>query len=226
MGQQPVDLETLRRLKRFSQLKNGDLEVVSRASKIVDVEKGSVLFLEGSGADGLMVVVRGYVKISKNLDSPRGLRVFGPGHSLGEPALVSNRIYPGSAVALTSSTILSLPLSVYEQLSLASPVFAENVTQAVAAGSRFMADAMVNFVEGDAEERVVRFIKSLLLEFGICEDQQTLKLPFYLSRQEVASFVNLRTETVSRIMSRWEADEKLVSTSSGFVAKANDWLQS
>ncbi|MBL0333090.1 MAG: cyclic nucleotide-binding domain-containing protein [Chlorobi bacterium] len=77
--------------------------------------KGEYIFSEGDDAIFYYQVVQGEVKmININPDGKEFIQgVFTDGESFGEPALLINRSYPSSAVAVSDSLILRISKNIF-----------------------------------------------------------------------------------------------------------------
>lgn len=210
-------LELLRSVSRFAGLAEPDLIAVKNAARIFYCAKSKQVFAERQQADALYVIVTGYVKVFKNFEIPRILHIFGPGESIGEMALLRAGAFPASAVTLTSGEILTLSRSVYQRLATSSLAFSGEVAKTLANRPVFLTEAVANFNDGKLSERLKRAFTNLFARFGT-EQGEMIEMPFYLTRQEIASLVDARQETVSRELNRWEKAGWLVTSQKGFVA--------
>ena len=113
---------------------------------------------------------------------------------LGQPA------YPCDAIALEDSEVSSLPFTDLDRLAL-DPRLAWSLFELMARDLRRSRDLILLLGTMSADERVSTFLVNLLQrqrEHG--GDAQELMLR--MTREEIASFLGLKLETVSRVLSR------------------------
>ena len=103
-----IDVETVRKLPRFSGLTPEAHKWLSERLSRKFYEKGKFLFLEGEDSSSLYLIERGAVKVFRSLESGRELilGLFRYGDAIGEVALIDGNGYPASASAHEDSTVL------------------------------------------------------------------------------------------------------------------------
>src|SRR5215216_5986245 len=83
-------------------------------ARVVELEKGEVLFEQGESATHFYIVRSGRIKMSSYNDEGRELvkGYFTEGQSFGEPPFFNHMPYPASAIAVDDSMVWKIP---YEQ---------------------------------------------------------------------------------------------------------------
>lgn len=174
----------------------GELRELCQIVKESDCPEGRIVFSEGDPAENLYNVVTGAIRLSKLL--PDGRRqvtgfVF-PGDFLG---IAFNDTYAYSAEAIAATHLCRFPRRVMERLVRSIPnlehrLLGEAANELVAAQ-----DQMLLLGRKTAKERVASFLLALAdraRRRGRPESQVAVPM----SRTDIADYLGLTTETVSR----------------------------
>jgi CRP/FNR family transcriptional regulator len=213
-----IDLATIRAQSRFSALEEQDLAWVANRISQRTFASGAVLYREGAVPLALGLIESGYVKICRTASGskPVLLQVFGPGEALGEIAIAKQVRLPVTALALTQARILELDAQDYHELGRRSARFLAQSLASLADLTQSYMNRIASFRGLATESRLGRFIAELCERLGQ-EKDRTVLLPLSLSRADMASAIDARTETVIRIMSRWEKEKLIYPTTRGMV---------
>ncbi|MFT3722299.1 MAG: Crp/Fnr family transcriptional regulator [Hyphomonadaceae bacterium] len=152
------------------------------------------LLAEGVVVRGLHIIKAGWVKVSRALPDGghRGVGFFGSGSILG---METGEHYSNSAVALTPVATYSVPLErVWLQSEGAERTLrlltAQLAGQLAAAQNQL---ALLGIVS--AERRLAAFLISIA---GLCDKASGGELEVPMRRDDIAEFLGMRSETVSR----------------------------
>lgn len=164
---------------------------------------GDYLFREGEPFTTLYAVTSGALKLI-NLTEDSNELVVGfalAGETLGQTGLYPGR-YPCSAVALENSFVCELPYGSLDEAAGQVPTLAANFQQMMHKENfdlhRQFAMLMAR---KNAEQRLSAFLLNLSMRFqerGFSADH--FQLP--MSRDDIANFLGLRKETLSRLFTR------------------------
>jgi CRP/FNR family transcriptional regulator len=167
------------------------------------MHEGDHLYRVGDAFDAVFAVRSGSFK-TYTVDSEGREHVLGfhlPGELMGLKA-----IYPQhhitNAMALDTSTVCVLP---YEELSSLAAKIPELQGQLVRLMSKDLADAVTLAGDYTAEERLAAFLAGLsrrYAERGFSAQEFNLTM----SRRDIANYLRLAPETVSRVFARFEKD--------------------
>jgi CRP/FNR family transcriptional regulator len=169
------------------------------------LHRGDMLFRQGDVFHALYVVRAGSLK--SFVESPEGdLQVLGfhlPGEIVGIDALSGDH-HLCSAQALEHTSICELP---YEQLQLVVqevPALYRQLMRVISREVVAEQHHLVTMGKQQAQERLAIFLRSLADRYGrLSRDSASLNLP--MSRSEIANYLGLVIETVSRLFGRMEA---------------------
>jgi len=191
----------------FESLDATALSEVHAAARTRAFQAGQIVFQEGDLASAFYVLDKGSVKLTQL--TPEGhqvvLRLLSPGDAFGGVAAFGGTTYPISAEAVTDSAALEWPGDVMARLMERYPRLAINALKFVAVRLQEMQVQYRQLATEKVERRIARALLKLMqqashrVEAGVLID-----LP--LSRDDIAQMTGTTLYTVSRIMSRFEAD--------------------
>ena len=169
------------------------------------LDRGTLLFQQGDPFHSLYVVRSGSLKTY--LQSPNGdVQVLGfslPGEIVGVAALVDER-HPMTAEALERSSLCELPYAQLQQIVAELPSLQRQLMRVISREVVADSSHLVMMGKQQAQERLAIFLQSLSERYGrLSRDTSTLTLP--MSRYDIANYLGLVVETISRLFSRMEA---------------------
>lgn len=122
-----------------------------------------------------------------------------PGEIVGADAIYPGR-HVGSIVALSTSVVCSLPFDALTRLSVTMPEIHQQLIRLI---SREIFSTAVIAGDFTAEERLAAFLVMIAARNPAEADSPaSLELP--MSRQDIANYLRLAPETVSRILARFQ----------------------
>jgi CRP/FNR family transcriptional regulator len=214
----------LRTLPMFRGLGEDVHRQLAALASIRDYRRGDFLWHEGDESEWLTLIVRGRVKIVREV--PAGdviLEIFGEGEPVGSIAVYNYIPYPASAVALEDVTIFALPRRDYFELLDRQPEFTRGIlrelTKLTIALTRKLADARGQRVD----VRIAQLFLALSARMGK-EVDGGVEIPLQLSRQEIADLVGTTVESAIRVMSRWGREGLVVTREKGFLVPSREKL--
>lgn len=190
--------------------KNRFEQIVHRSRPI---QPGQHLFRSGDEFNALASVRTGCFK-SYAIDQDGQEQVLGfflPGEIIGFDAIHEN-VHQANIVALDTSAVCHLPFSAMSSMARNMPELQNEIFSAM---SQRICELESIAADLSADERIALFLKSLSRRFsrrGYSEREFILSM----SRRDIASYLRLATETVSRVLARFqqrgiiEVDRKLV----------------
>lgn len=160
----------------------------------VSLPKHTILWHEGDYAQYYYQIIHGTLKVSNFSSEGKEFvqGMFHDGQSLGEPPLLGNFPYPGTAAAVVDSVLFRLPYSALQSLLLAHPEVHMEFSIMLSKRLQYKAMMMKEISSYDPEHRIL----SIIDYFGTQEAIVEYEVPF--TRQELANMTGLRVETVIR----------------------------
>jgi CRP-like cAMP-binding protein len=197
----------LTRVPLFAGLDAHAVRDVADASSTHDFAAGRVVFSEGDQAHSFFVVRSGSVKLAQLTAEGHVvvLRLIGPGDPFGGAAAFSGGTYPISAEAVTATSVFEWPGPRMAALMERHPRIAINAVRFVAAQLHDLQVRYRQLATEKVERRIARALLRLVQHAGRkVENGVLIDLP--LSREDIAQMTGTTLYTVSRVLSRWEAD--------------------
>lgn len=132
-----------------------------------EFKKGEHVFYEGDTGSKLFLVHGGEVRIYKTIkDRERTLFIMKRDDFFGEVAALTGTVRTASAVALTDTTLIVIPVAVMEKVTENSPEVAIRLLKRMAWRLKAADDLVAILMEGDPQVRAVLGIIRLLENEG------------------------------------------------------------
>ncbi|MFT8636320.1 Crp/Fnr family transcriptional regulator [Novacetimonas hansenii] len=169
----------------------------------------SIIIEESATAHYTFLVRHGTVKLSKSMPNGRSQIVgfVGSGHILGTS---SQDVYMFQAEAITDVTVNRLSRTMFEDILVNAPDILSRLLEETTAQLVMIQDRLLALGRKTAREKLASF----LLREATRNNGSNIHLPFSLqmSRADIADYLGLSTETVSRLMSVFH-QEKVIHRS-------------
>lgn len=174
---------------------------IEAITQIRHYQASSRIFNEGGPCPGLFVVAEGQVRIFKT--NPDGkthvLHMASPGQTFAEIAVLGGFDLPASAEAVFDTTCMLLPKHALIEMLKSHHELSLQMMQGMAFWVRSLVTQLEGMTLRDAKGRVAKF----LLDKA---NETTSQLKLDLSNRDLASHLNLTSETLSRTMRQLEED--------------------
>ena len=201
------DLRIPKPVALFADLHPEAFAEVGGAARPRHVAAAGTFFVEGDPAASFFVLVNGSVKMTQV--TPEGhqivLRLLASGDAFGGVAAFGGATYPVSAEAVTDSSALEWPGDVMARLMERHPKLALNALRFVAGRLHELQVQYRQLATEKVERRVARALLRLVQQAGRRIDSGVL-IDLPLSRDDIAQMTGTTLFTVSRIISRFEAE--------------------
>lgn len=197
----------LKRSPVFSGLSDASLADVAGAARSREVPAGGMLFREGDPAETFFIVSTGSFKLTQ-VDAAGHqvlLRLAGPGDAVGGAGVIGEDTYPVTAEALGSAAVLEWSGETFAALLERHPPLAINMLKFVAGRLHTLQVQFRQVATERVEQRVARALLRLVQQSGKRVPEGVL-IDVPLSREDIAQMTGTTVFTVSRILSRWEAE--------------------
>jgi CRP/FNR family transcriptional regulator, anaerobic regulatory protein len=168
--------------------------------------KGSHLFRSGDAFRSIYIIHSGCIKISmlSGAGDAQVLRFALPGELVGMNA-VGNLHYPSDAVALEPTELCELPFAQLEKLTQTFPALQHQLLRLLSDEIVMDEKLMATLGRQKAETRLANCLLNFHQRFQLQENTGlSFRLP--MSRQDIGDYLGLSLETISRLLSRLQAD--------------------
>lgn len=159
---------------------------------------GKTLVEAGTPANAIFTVRAGCLK-SFTVDADGNERVRGfylPGDFIGLDALGATS-YPSTVVAVQPSQVCRMPIAQVRRLMTENPALMQRLLDRT---SRELSQALTLAGDFTAEQRLAAFLLQMQQRLGAESDN--VRLP--MTRRDIANYLRLATETVCRVLTRFE----------------------
>ena len=182
-----------------------DREDMERLDGIVKrgppLQRGQYLYRQGDPMRGLFAVragsVRAYTSAADGTEQTVGFYL--PGELLGFDGLEHER-HNCAAVALETTAVCELPLARLEELCAELPRLKQQLLRLIGKEIASDHESLLLVANRGAEERLASFLLSLSMRFGERGLSRT-EFNLSMSRRDIANFLGVTAETVSRQLS-------------------------
>lgn len=185
-------------------LDDSALAQLDRLHTVCDLASDDSLFMEGDAANNFYTVLTGALRLSKlRPDGRRQITGFVlPGEFIG---LSSGESHAYNAEAITDASLCCFTIPNLARIAKENPEMDSRLLAMTNASLSLAHDHMLLLGRMNALEKIASFLCSLL-ERASAADQPTAPLPLPMSRADIADYLGLTIETVSRTFTRLKAD--------------------
>lgn len=184
----------------FKRLSDSEKEAIAAISKSKYLNKGDLLFTQGSKSQDLMIVHEGVVKLSRYSKDGKEqiIRTLKPGSFTGELSLFLDETHQNFGAALMNCEICVIEGDAFKTLLLKHPDMSIKLLEAVSLRLYETEDSLENLGTLDIESRIAK----KLLE--LADGKSKFVLPY--SKKDLASLLGTTSETLSRRLSTLQND--------------------
>lgn len=197
-----------RKVPIFSSLSDEELTKICSMIKHKKYKKGNALLLEEQPSETLFIVRRGYVKLLKITVQGKEqiLRILSVGEFFGELSIFnSGETSNFSAYALEDTDICLLTRGAMEQIIQENPAISIKLLQTITRRLAATENLAQSLATSDPEIRIAYMILEMGRKYGKRE-QGKIKIKLPLSREEMANYVGVTRETISRKFKKFEQE--------------------
>lgn len=191
----------------FESFSDQDLENVLSLIERMHFHKGETIFSEGDIFDRLYIVNSGSFKVYRQSKDGKEqvLYVIGDGDFIGDINLLKKDIFKFSAIALEETHLCTIKKDDFDILMRGHPNMVEKVLEYAHDRIASLEELMQTLTSNDVESRVATLLLKLAESFGI-QKPTGVEVQLSLTREEMASFIGLTRETLSRKLSQLQAE--------------------
>lgn len=200
-----ADDEVILGLALFRDIPGSERTQILADAKRVVVSEGGVIFSEGAPAGAFFLLVSGGAKVVQVTQGGGQIvaHFVAPGQFLGLAIAVGLSKYPGTAIAMSASVILSWPAAAWAGLAARHPGFTGAAVRAVGAYLQEAFARLRQMAATRVEQRIAHALLRLLNQSGQ-ESGTAGEIAFPVTRQDVAEIASTTLYTVSRTLHAWQ----------------------
>jgi len=203
-------------------LEPAELDELDRISQVRHFPARTMLFDQGALAGSVFNVTEGMVRLYKSLpDGRRQIVGFAlPGDFLG---LALQDRYGVAAEAVTQVRVCRFARSAFSSFVDGKPHLLRRLHEFAGHELSLAQDQMLLLGRRSADEKVAAFLLNLQARYGRI-GATSVMLPLPMSRQDIADYLGLTIETVSRTFTKFARDKLVVIVPDGVRLLARDRL--
>lgn len=194
----------------FENLNDEELLEIVKIINHKEYAKGDIVFSEGNVANTLYFINEGKIKLYKYTKDGKEqiLHVLSEGDFFGELELIKPSKYTFNSKAIIDSKICTLTKDEMREIMMKNPEIGIKVLETVGERLAKVESLAQNLATNDVDSRMAYLLIDLMEKYGEpTKENISLKLP--LSREEMANYIGVTRETVSRKLKKFE-DEELI----------------
>lgn len=194
--------------------------------KRLDLKKGDFVFWENEPAHYVYYVKSGHVKVFKVSEDGQEtiFDIYNPDSFVAVGVLFNEpQVYPASASVIGDTTLYAIPVHVLEDAIVAKPESARAWIRYMNQRLTFVQRRLSQQIFADSQVRFKRLISYLANKYPTKEEGDYLLVSIPITKQELAELLNIRRETLSRMLSKLK-EEKACIIKNKQVAVLKQWL--
>jgi len=185
-----------------------DISTLNEAKTCNVYQPGQIIFYQGNPCLGLYCIEQGTVALRKG-DAQGNevlVRLAHDGDTLGVRTFFAQGKYSTAAVALTECRICFIERPVVDQLLLDNPQTTSLFLKNIACKLHDAEEDKMRLSTLSVRTRLAHLLLELKDHYGDVDDKGVLRIELPLSRQDIASMIATRPETLSRTIRALEKD--------------------
>lgn len=175
-------------------------------ARTIEGKPGTILFQAGDPGNGCYLVQEGSLKVS--ILSVEGdeqlLAVLGPGHIVGELALLDGRPRSATVTVLKAAKLSFIDRAAFERYADANPAVYRHMLTIVGGRLRQANDVLAARSFLPLPGRVAQTLLQLAEIFGKPLAGERLLINYKLSQGDIANMAGAARENVSRVLNDWK----------------------
>lgn len=187
----------------FKDLSQDELEFLDQKVTQLTYFQGENLFKQGAFAPYVLYVIDGMAKVylQTGYDKQLNIRLAVSGDFLAFSAVFGSSIYNYSSQALTDTTVCMIDKEALKEVLLRNPEFAMQLTSL-----NYKNEETLLGVIGSLSYKQMRGKLATTLLYLSSEEYLNLNVFQYLSRQEIADFAAVTTESAIKLLKEFEKE--------------------
>ncbi|NFV13220.1 Crp/Fnr family transcriptional regulator [Clostridium sp. FAM 1755] len=195
-----------RKVRIFSSLSEKELIKIVNMTGHEAFKKGEAICNEGDKSETLVIINEGKVKLCKLTKEGKEqiIHILSSGDFFGELNLFNdNESYNFSAYAISDVKICTLTKQKMDDILLKNPDISLKILKEVTKRLAETETLAQNLATNDADIRIANMILDFGEKYGVNKEEYIeIKLP--INREEMANYVGVTRETISRKLSKFE----------------------
>lgn len=204
----------------LDRLEKQDLEMLYANSKIFKYQKDEYIFREGDVADKLFLIQKGSIRIYKKMKTNKEVTVFlrKSQDAIGEIGIFSGETYSNSAEATEPTEVYAIEKKDMENIMSQNGRLGLEITRWMAESLEASKAKLRDYLVFGSEGAVASVFIRLTNMYGV-ERAEGVQISHPVMIQDIAKYIGVSRETVSRIISKWKSQGIIDNDVKYFIVK-------
>lgn len=192
-----------RKVSLFSNLNDNQMETLMGLIERKHYKKGQVIMRIGDDFDRLYIVNHGSLKVATYSEDGKEqiLYILNDSDSLGELSLLKKVTSPYDLIALRASFVCTIPKHRFDQFIKDNPEIVFAILESAYEKITSLEKLVGAIASNDADVRLRFLIHRLMMQSGT-KTAGGIRINLQLTREDMANFVGVTRETISRKLSQ------------------------
>lgn len=195
----------IRDLNSLSSISVNELQSIAKKKSSLHIQKGEVIFSEGTSLKGVYCLRNGKCKLTKL--APNGkeqiVRFIRKGELVGHRSVISNSVAHLTVTALEEMEVCFIPKNEIIELFKSNSEFSMEITKSLAEDLDEANSAIANMAQKNVRERLAESLLFFERIFGIDGEGY---ISVTLTREEIANAIGTATESTIRLLSEFKKE--------------------
>ena len=180
--------------------------------------KKQIIYSEGKRPRFLYYVVKGKVKGYKTHEDGKEYitDLYSEGDYIGYPALIEEKNYDDTAVALEETEIIQVPKEDFQQILYNDINIASKFIRIITQNVKEKEERLLSLAYSSLRKRVAKALVDIDSKFNQSTDNKSIEI----SREDIAHYIGTATESLIRTLSDFKS-EKLIEIRDGKILISN-----
>jgi CRP-like cAMP-binding protein len=190
----------------FNHLEEEEMDEISKTTRPALLKKGEILYSAGDNSSSLYIVHKGKVKVYRLSEDGKEqvIRILTPGEFTGELSLFTESVHNVYAEAMEKTEICRIHRSDLQDLLQQHPNISLKILNEFSKRLDRAEHQITSFATEDAETRIACYLARQ------ADEAQSTEINLPMSRKDLASYLGTTPETISRKLSKFEAQGWIV----------------
>lgn len=170
--------------------------------------KKQVIYAEGKRPRLLYYIVKGKVKASKTHEDGKEYitDLYSDGDFIGYPALIEEKNYDDTAIALEETEIIQIPREEFQKMLEADITVAAKFIRIITQNVKEKEERLLSLAYSSLRKRVAKALVDIHTKFNTGGESN----PIEISRDDIAHYVGTATESLIRTLSDFKSEKLIV----------------
>lgn len=192
-------------VRQFSGLQPETLDALARQARLYTLKDRQVLYHQGDTADAFYIVLSGGARLVEHMDSGdhAGLKVYGPGEAFGLLAISGSFPHPSEVSAMGEARIAAINGADARAIMHRHPDFGVAIVDMLVAHIHHAHTRLSSMMADRADRKLARALLVYARKFGTDDDHGRTLISVPVLQADLARFVAISPETVSRLLKQF-----------------------